>query len=523
MRIKILLAIVMTLSLILSGCADQPASEQLVQEKLAIILTQSALEQQLAQLTQPALPEPPVVILPTNTPAPAPAAGGGQPPAPKPDSSIVLTAIQETGPGQAVVNWDAVGSFPAGYAVVWTTEQRAPIYPRDSDTYIGDPNARSALISGEQGKVYIVSVCRYVSDSCDVYSNLGIFAFKRYAPTATPNRTATARALTPITVGGGGGGGGGEGTTSDAFRINYMGGGATGKALMTWKSDTSPSGGFRIYYSTSNQNPAFGSDSYFVIADGKVREAYVDGSSGTTYYYRICKYNGSGCDAYTASYKYTFPGTAKAPSTAPTAVAVKPTAPVDSTTILIATIVDKAPGEATITWAASGTFTEGFKVLYSTTNKNPTTDDGVVNVSDGSQRSATVEGQPSTKYYYRVCKVVSGKCTLYSPAANYTFAAMSEDPDFVLYADAGVTDAGHVRLEWDALSPAPARLVVLYTFPDTPVYPTHARAETSGSVTSYDITGLNPGVDYNFRLCKSNGSYCTEYSKTLQVQAPVGP
>lgn len=517
MRIKIFLAIVLTLSLILSGCADQPASEQLVQEKLALILTQSALQ---AQLTQPVLPEQPAVILPTNTPVPALPPGSNQPPAPTPDASILLTGIKETGPGQAVVNWEATGNFPAGYALVWTSEQRAPIYPRDEDAYVGDPNARSALISGEQGKVYIVSVCRYVSDSCDIYSNLGIFAFKRYAPTATPNRTATVRALTPISVSGGGGGGGSTDATSDAFKITYMGGGASGKAQMTWKSDTSPSGGFRIYYSTSNQNPAYGSDSYFAIADGKVREAYVDGSSGTTYYYRVCKYSGSGCDAYTASYKFTFPGTAKAPTSAPTAVAAKPTSTTDPTTILIATMEDEAGGEATITWAASGDFPQGFKVMYSSTSNKPGLGDTVVTVADGTKRSALVEGKPSTTYYFRVCKYDGSKCVLTSGTYTFTFAAMAEDQAFALFTDDTVTDPGRVVLEWDALSPAPAELVVMWTYPDTPVYPTHAQAEIGGGATSYDITTLNPGVDYNFRLCKSNGSYCTEYSRVLHVVTP---
>lgn len=519
MRIKTLLAIVITLSLILSGCADQPTSQQLVQEQLAIILTQSALQaEEMQEETQVEQPTQGMLILPTETPVPPPS--GDQPPAPTPDASIILTDIKETGPGRAIVSWDAIGSFPAGFAVVWTSEQRKPIYPRDEDAYIGDPNARSALISGQQGQVYMVSVCRYVSDSCDIYSNLGIFAFTRYAPTPTPNRTATARALTPITVSGGGGGGGTGDTTSDAFKITSMSGGLTGKAQMIWKSDTSPEDGFRIYYSTSNTEPAYGAGDYFVIEDGAVREAYVDGRSGTTYYYRICKYNGSGCDAYTPSYKYTFPGESAAPP-APTAVAVKPTATTDATTILIATITDKAGGEATITWAASGDFPQGFKVMYSPTNKQPNLRDTVVAVSDGTKRSTLVEGKPSTTYYFRVCKYDGSKCVVTSPTYTFAFAAIAENPAFVLFADDTVTDPGRVLLEWDALSPAPAELVVLWTYPDTPVYPTHAQAVVGGGATSYDATTLSPGVDYNFRLCKSTGSYCTEYSTVLHVVAPA--
>ena len=37
MRTKILLAVVLTLTLVLSSCANQPTSEQLVEEQLALI------------------------------------------------------------------------------------------------------------------------------------------------------------------------------------------------------------------------------------------------------------------------------------------------------------------------------------------------------------------------------------------------------------------------------------------------------------------------------------------------------
>ncbi len=72
MRIKTLLAIVLTLSLILSGCAEQPTSQELVKEKLAVILTQSALQ---AQQTQPGLPEQPAAALPRLQSRRIPAAG----------------------------------------------------------------------------------------------------------------------------------------------------------------------------------------------------------------------------------------------------------------------------------------------------------------------------------------------------------------------------------------------------------------------------------------------------------------
>ena len=511
MRTKILLAVVLTLTLILSSCANQPTSEQLVEEQLALILTQSALN---------AVPSQELVMPATATPTmPAPATGAPGGAVATPDASIKITAIQQIGPNTAIINWDGIGNFPSGFNVVWTNEVRRPISPRDDGSFTNDPFARTSLFSGEPGYVYILRVCRFTGEGCDVYSDTAFFTFRRYAPTPTPNRTATARALTQV-AGGGGGGGGGGGTSATAapkFAIISIKDAGNLKARMLWTSDSNPARGFRIYYSTSNKEPGYGKDSYFAISDGKVREAYVDGKAGTTYYYRICKFTGSGCDAYTPAVSHTYPGTAAKPTSTQVA------ATEDTTTILIATIRDEDPGTATITWAASGDFPDGFKVMYSRTNPNPTLGDTVVTVSDGTSRSAVVEGQPSAAYYFRVCKYSGTACTLYSPAATFTFAAMAEDPSFVLFADAAITDPGRVLLEWDQLDPAPDSLVVMWTYPDTPVYPTHAHAEIAGTSSSYDISGLGEGVDYNFRLCKSNGSYCTEYSTVLHVTAPAAP
>lgn len=514
MRIKILLAIVLTLSLILSGCADQPTSDQLVQEQLATILTQSAL--QVEQPTQQTL------ILPTETPMPPPpAASGNEPPQATPDARINITAIQQIGPGQAIVNWDGIGEFPSGFNVVWTKEERRPVSPQDDGAYSSDPNSRAAMFAGEPGYVYIVRVCRYTGDGCDVYSDTAFFNFRRYAPTPTPNRTATARALTPIAVGGGGGGGGGtSATAAPKFAIISITDAGGLKARMVWTSDTNPARGFRIYYSTSSKEPKLGSDSYFSIADDDERQAYVDGKAGTTYYYRVCKFTGSGCSEYTPTFSHTYPGTAAKPlpTKVPTAVST-----VDPTTILIAKIENDEGGVATITWAASGDFPQGFKVMYSDSKTNPTLDDEVVTVNDGTERSAVVEGEPGVTYYFKVCKYDGTKCVLTSPAYTFTFAAIAENTAFVLLNDTTITDPGRVVLTWDALVDPPAELVVLWAAdPDEPVYPTHVQAEITGTATSYDTSTLTPGVSYNFRLCKSNGTYCTEYSKVLNVVAP-GP
>ena len=116
----------------------------------------------------------PVLILPTDTPAPVLVTATTSPAA---SGSITITSIIETAPGRAIISWDAVGDFNSGYKVVWSDVQGLPTFPENTSVYTSDPYARSAMISGNKGKIYYVRVCRVTGENCDLYSNLGIFAF----------------------------------------------------------------------------------------------------------------------------------------------------------------------------------------------------------------------------------------------------------------------------------------------------------------------------------------------------------
>lgn len=80
-----------------------------------------------------------------------------------------------------------------------------------------------------------------------------------------------------------------------------------GKARITWTSSDSPSSGFSIYYATSYKYPFYEGYPFYKISDGTTRVAYVDGTPGETYYYRICHVIANGCDYYSNSYEFTYP------------------------------------------------------------------------------------------------------------------------------------------------------------------------------------------------------------------------
>ena len=89
--------------------------------------------------------------------------------------------------------------------------------------------------------------------------------------------------------------------------ITSVSGGGSGKARITWTSTVSPNKGFAILYSTSDKEPVWGNNAYFIVNDGTAREAYVDGKAGKTYYYRLCSLKEGKCDLYSATATYTFP------------------------------------------------------------------------------------------------------------------------------------------------------------------------------------------------------------------------
>jgi hypothetical protein len=199
--------------------------------------------------------------------------------------------------------------------------------------------------------------------------------------------------------------------SSTSIAITSIVDGGSGKARINWTGTGDFPSGFKILYSTSSATPFVGGYPYYAISSGSTRSAYVDGASGTKYYFRICRTTGTTCDIYSNSYAYTFPGSVV--TSTPKSTPVVTSTP-DLATIAITSIV-AAPslGSANITWTDVGSFPEGFKVLASPTNTQPTISNTVATVGSGAT-GATFSGLPDTNYYVRVCKVYGSICSAYS-------------------------------------------------------------------------------------------------------------
>lgn len=443
----------------------------------------------------------------TSTPVLDIAGQGGELPTatitPKPTKTsmpgtIKITSITQKSPGLAIVKWDAVGDFPYGFKIVFTEVQSQPTYPESNFTTISSSSARAGVINYVADRIYYVRVCRFMSNSCDLYSDLGIFAYAPPTKTPKPTKTASSVVINGTAV-----------PFDPTLVITMIKGGSNGKAYFEWKDSQTEAKGYKIVYSTTSTTPTLGTDSVFVISDPKARSAYVDGASATKYYYRICRYTGTDCNAYSAVYTFTFP-----------TIAGTSTATSDASSITITSITNTDTGVAQVNWSATGTFPNGFKILYSKTNALPTLSDNVTVVSDGSVRVGSITGDPSALYHVRVCKYSGTDCTIYSPVFDFTFDA---DPIAInLISAVDGASPGDIDLTWSISGgTTPNGFKILLSSNATPDLTNSTVSTAANGDTTATVTGTTSTL-YYVRICKSLGSTCGVYSNILSITT-VGP
>jgi hypothetical protein len=411
-------------------------------------------------------------------------------------SKINIVGITNKSSGKAEIEWAATGSFPNGFKVVWSATNNAPTYPEDTWLYISDSSARTTIVTGTPGTQYYFRVCKYNGSSCDFYSPAFKFTFAGSAPTES----------------------------GGALTITRFSDESSGQAVIHWNAVGDFPNGFKVAWSATNHNPTYPADTWIYISDPDAREATVTGDPGTKYYFRLCKYNGSGCAFYSPAVSYVFTGT---------------TTTEEAVSIDITGITDTASGKANITWNATGSFPNGFKVAWSATNHNPTYPaDTWVYISNGSARSAQVTGDPGKTYYFRVCKYTGAACSNYSAAYTFTFAgsppateAPTEvitetplPPDTSSISITGISagDPGSASVTWDASGSFPNGFKLVWSDSShAPVYPgDNYQYLSDPGARSGSMTGLESGKTYYFRVCKYTGDGCSNYSGVQTYTAP---
>ncbi len=297
------------------------------------------------------------------------------------DLSLKITSVQSDGYGNVNIYWTAIGSFPNGFKVVWSDTTSEPIYPGNSNQYINSPTASYAQVSGITGGKVTFRVCRFDGNQCDFYSDPYTFTL-----TSTPVPEA-----------------------AKYIQITNITNDGTGRADVVWSAVGYFPKGFKVVWSADTKKPVFPGNDYVYLSSPTARIADVTGDAGRKYYFRVCEYLGDKCGVYSNTYEFTYKD--------------KPeTATQDTSTITINDVEEIEPGLVYIGWTVTGSFPNGFKVVWSDSNPTPTYPSSYSKLfKNPITRAVGMIGTTGERVYLRVCKVVSGGCGVYSNTVSFVF------------------------------------------------------------------------------------------------------
>lgn len=404
---KRLIVTILIAGFVLAGCNLFPAATTAAPTATAIVPPVATQTPIIIIVT--ATPE--SLVVPTATPVPAATN------TPSVGDSITITKAEDLGGGKANITWNVTGSFPAGFEVVWSETNTSPTYPNDSSNYLSDPATRAVQIVGQTGHTYYLRVCRYVNNGCDLYSNVAQINFSGpaatpivYLPTSPYYPTATYNPWLP--------GYNPQGTPipSEAgmkiFRVVKT---ASGKATVYFQAYGSFPHGFKLIYTTANRMPTYGMYPDLSVPASD-RSVPITGDVGKTYFLRLCRFTGTTCDIYSPTFEFLFTEMDTTATPAPSSTST-------NANLYITNITNTVLGQAQIFWTANGSFSNGFRLVYSKTDSTPTYgEDPYYAINDGTVRSAYINGDPGYTYYYRICRYTGSTCDVYSNTYTFLFA-----------------------------------------------------------------------------------------------------
>lgn len=168
-----------------------------------------------------------------------------------------------------------------------------------------------------------------------------------------------------------------------------------GGVKLTWNITGDGSKGFKVVKSTE-PNPEYPGDSAEYV-DGNTRSLTRYGLGGKTYHFRVCRYTGNGCDAYSNNLTLAIPEGEKKETSYQK---------IEGELKLEAAAL---PGAVALSWTkcTSPDF-EGYKVVRSTSNADPSyPKDGYVEYLPNRESLSHIDGTaiPGKTYYYRICSL----------------------------------------------------------------------------------------------------------------------
>ena len=225
---------------------------------------------------------------------------------------------------------------------------------------------------------------------------------------------------------------------------------------LTWEvQGITIANGFKVVRG-SGENPEFGKDEAVLVSDVNARTYTWEVKDGKTYHFRICQYNGSGCDQYTND------ASAQAPET--------PQAPAITGPNLSVYASETGVG---LWWGDRSTIPgfQYYKVVRSETDPEPVyPEDGYIAVRNkGEEHYNDISAIKGKSYYYRICAVGD---SVYCGQVQRT-TAVHENKAPVANKLTAVREGDSIKLTWTKSSEADFKYYKLvWSMTDsTPRYP----------------------------------------------------
>ncbi|HET59189.1 MAG TPA: fibronectin type III domain-containing protein [Chloroflexi bacterium] len=417
-----------------------------------------------------------------------------------PAGSVTLTAIDTDEKGIVTVQWTLDGAAPQGFRVIWSGHTNTPTYPESESKWLKNEDARSLSIGGFlPGIEYHYRVCIVDGGDCLTYSNIISYLVPETAtPTPKPTKTAT-----PTPIGGG----------APFLSIKSLVETEPGTVKIQWQKTGSFPNGYRILWVEGTAKPTYPGSEQAVVSQEATTSAFVKNlTAGKTYTFRMCRIVSGGCDTYSEVKKITLSDGN------------------GGTDSLVLQSVSSYDDDAVkVEWTASGSFPNGFKVVYSSSNPTPVyPGDSYKYLNDSTARNTVVSGlTQGTKYYFCVCKFVSGSCVLYSNVKTITLPiteTKTPTPDASSISLNPIIDegSGSVTVKWIAEGSFPQGFKVVWsdvvnqpTFPENDWYRVSSPSDRTAT-----IAGFESGKTYYFRVCRYLDGVCDIYSNMRLIAVP---
>ena len=259
-----------------------------------------------------------------------------------------------------------------------------------------------------------------------------------------------------------------------------------------------------IVYSSSNSSPTIGNGTQVQIGTGLGSySTTVSGlSNGETYYVR----------AYATSSGGTSYGGVKQFTT------LSESPPTVSTGSVSDIKENSATGRATVSANGGATITE-YGVVYGTSS-NPTTSNFKSSTTGaptlGSEYTFNLAGLSANTTYYVRGFAANSAGTGYGTQTSFKTA-----PPVPVATAATLVGESSFRLNWNASTGAIKYYLDISTSSDFSSFISEYNNKDVGNVTSHDISGLNPGVTYYYRLRAYNGDATSGNSNTISTTTKV--